>query len=108
MYNKLINRNKNRKKQHTFKDIIVFEVKKINIQVKEGAVIKQFELTYIIDNQELEVRLEKLAERYEMINGWSEKDILQFAVNAIPQTKVYLDFLEIKADEIENASGKNI
>lgn len=31
MYNKLINRNKNRKKQHTFKDIIVFEVKKINI-----------------------------------------------------------------------------
>lgn len=52
--------------------------------------------------------MEKLAERYEMINGWSEKDMLQFAVNAIPQTKVYLDFLEIKADEIENASGKNI
>lgn len=69
--------------------------------MKEGAVIKQFELTHIIDNQELEVRLEKLAERYEMINGWSEKDMLQFAVNAIPQTKAYLDFLEIKAEEME-------
>lgn len=62
--------------------------------------MKQFELVYIIDNPEFEKRLEKLAERFKLINGWSEKEILQFAVNAIPQTKVYLDFLEVKAEEI--------
>ncbi len=45
--------------------------------------------------------MEKLAKRYETINGWSEKDMLQFAVNAMTQTKVYLDFLEIKAEEME-------
>ena len=59
--------------------------------------MKQFELVYIIDNPEFEKRL---AERFKLINGWSEKEILQFAVNAIPQTKVYLDFLEVKAGEI--------
>ena len=34
-----------------------------------------------------------------MINGWLEQDILQFAVNAMPMTKVYLDFLEMKVKE---------
>ncbi|MDE7286247.1 MAG: hypothetical protein K2N55_05335 [Lachnospiraceae bacterium] len=45
-----------------------------------------------------------LAERYKRINGWTEKDILQFAVNAMPLTKAWLDFMEIKADELENQS----
>lgn len=59
---------------------------------------------YIIDNEALEERLTDLAERYKKINGWTEKDILQFAVNAMPLTKAWLDFMEIKADELENQS----
>ena len=74
---------------------------KINKKPHTLKELKQFELTYIIDNQGQEERLEKLAKRYETINGWSEKDMLQFAVNAMTQTKVYLDFLEIKAEEME-------
>lgn len=64
--------------------------------------MKFFELTHIIDNKEQEEKLTKLAERYKIINGWSEKDILQFAVNAMPLTKVWLDFMEMKVDELEN------
>ena len=63
--------------------------------------MKHFELEHIIDNKELEKRLEQLVERYKTINGWDEKELLQFAVNALPLTKVYLDFLEQKANEIE-------
>ena len=63
--------------------------------------MKHFELEHIIDNKDLEKRLEQLVERYKTINGWDEKELLQFAVNAMPLTKVYLDFLEQKADEIE-------
>ena len=63
--------------------------------------MKHFELVHIIDNKELEKRLEQLVERYKTINGWDEKELLQFAVNAMPLTKVYLDFLEQKANEIE-------
>ena len=50
---------------------------------------------HVIDDKELEERLEQLARQYKQINGWSEKDMLQFAVNAMPMTKVYLDFLEM-------------
>lgn len=64
--------------------------------------MKFIELTHIIDNKEQEEKLAKLAERYKTINGWSEKDILQFAVNAMPLTKVWLDFMEMKLDELEN------
>ncbi len=63
--------------------------------------MKHFELEHIIDNKELEKQLEQLVERYKTINGWDEKELLQFAVNAMPLTKVYLDFLEQKANEIE-------
>ncbi|MBD5549433.1 MAG: hypothetical protein HDQ97_18950 [Lachnospiraceae bacterium] len=65
--------------------------------------MKNFEIMHIIDNEELEERLKKLAERYKLINGWTEKDILQFAVNAMPLTKVWLEFMEMKADELENS-----
>lgn len=64
--------------------------------------MKHFELEIIIDNEEVERKLEELAERYKNINGWDEKDLLQFAVNAMPLAKVYLDFLERKADELEH------
>ena len=65
--------------------------------------MKNFEIMHIIDNEELEERPKKLAERYKLINGWTEKDILQFAVNAMPLTKVWLEFMEMKADELENS-----
>ena len=65
--------------------------------------MKNFEIMHIIDNEELEERLKKLAERYKLINGWTEKDILQFAVNAMPLTKVWLEFMEMKADELEKS-----
>lgn len=64
--------------------------------------MKHFLLEHIIDNKELEKRLEQLAMRYQPINGWGEKELLQFAVNAIPSTEAYLDFLEQRADEMEN------
>ena len=64
--------------------------------------MKSIELTHIIDNKEQEEKLSKLAQRYKAINGWSEKDILQFAVNAMPLTKIWLEFMEMKADELEN------
>lgn len=64
-------------------------------------IMKYIELTHIIDNKEQEEKLSKLAKRYEAINGWSEKDILQFAVNAMPMTKIWLEFMEMKADELE-------
>ena len=65
--------------------------------------MKNFEIMHIIDDEELEERLKKLAERYKLINGWTEKDILQFAVNATPLTKVWLEFMEMKADELEKS-----
>ncbi|MDE7446550.1 MAG: hypothetical protein K2N15_12750 [Lachnospiraceae bacterium] len=65
--------------------------------------MKNFEIMHIIDDEELEERLKKLAERYKQINGWTEKDILQFAVNAMPLTKVWLEFMEMKADELEKS-----
>ena len=65
--------------------------------------MKNFEIMHIIDNEELEERLKKLAERYKLINGWTEKDILQFAVNAMPLTKVWMEFMEMKADELEKS-----
>lgn len=65
--------------------------------------MKNFEIMHIIDNEELEERLKKLERRYKLINGWAQKDILQFAVNAMPQTKVWMDFMEMKADELENS-----
>ena len=65
--------------------------------------MKNFEIMHIIDDEELEERLKKLAERYKQINGWTEKDILQFAVNAMPLTKVWLEYMEMKADELEKS-----
>lgn len=43
--------------------------------------MKFYEITYIIDDEQQE-KLSALAERYEKINGWNEKEILQFAVTA--------------------------
>lgn len=46
-------------------------------------------MTYIIEGDAQE-RLSALAGRYEKINGWKEKEILQFAVAATSKTDIEL------------------
>ena len=47
----------------------------------ENHQMKFYEIMYIIEDEQQE-RLLALAERYEKVNGWNEKEILQFAVAA--------------------------
>ncbi len=62
-------------------------------------------MTYIVDNDAQE-RLSALAERYKEINGWNEKEILQFAVAATSKTDIELklQFLEEYITHIEECS----
>lgn len=52
-------------------------------------------MTYIVEGDAQE-RLSELAKRYEKVNGWKEKEILQFAVAATSNTDIELklQFLE--------------
>ena len=61
-----------------------------------------YELCYIVE-EEAQERLSKLAKRYEKINGWNEKDLLQFAVAATSKSdiEVKLRFLEEYITEVE-------
>ena len=54
-----------------------------------------YELCYIVEDDAQE-RLSELAKRYEKINGWNDKDILQFAVAATSKSDIEmkLRFLE--------------
>ena len=60
------------------------------------------ELCYIVEDDAQE-RLSELAKRYEKINGWNEKDILQFAVAATSKSdiEIKLHFLEEYITEVE-------
>ena len=62
-------------------------------------------MTYIVENDAQE-RLSALAERYKKINGWNEKEILQFAVAATSKTDIEqkLQFLEEYICHIEGCS----
>lgn len=57
--------------------------------------MKFYEITYIVEDETNE-RLSKLAERFEKIKGWNEKEILQFAVAATSKNDIEtkLNFLE--------------
>lgn len=57
--------------------------------------INFYELTYIIEDGQRK-RLSELAERFKRINGWNEKEMLQFAVTATQQVDIdmKLQFLE--------------
>lgn len=57
--------------------------------------MKFYDITYIIEDEQQE-RLLALAERYEKVNGWNEKEILQFAVTATSKNDIEskLHFLE--------------
>ena len=46
-----------------------------------------YEVVYIIEDGQQE-KLTALAERYKKINGWDEKEILQFAVTATSQADI--------------------
>ena len=61
-----------------------------------------YELSYIVEDNAQE-RLSELAKRYEKINGWNEKDLLQFAVAATSKSdiEVKLRFLEEYITEVE-------
>ena len=68
--------------------------------------MQSFEITHIIDNDEWEQKLSELADRCRKINGWSEKDLLQFAVSAMPMYRVWLIYLEDKIIEMEQEEKK--
>ena len=48
-----------------------------------------YKLTYIVEDEQKE-RLSALAKQYGKINGWNEKDLLQFAVSAFGRSDVEL------------------
>lgn len=54
-----------------------------------------YELTYIVEGSQKE-RLSELARRFRDINGWNEKQLLQFAVTAMHKEDLdaKLQFLE--------------
>ena len=72
-------------------------VLRIKQEIRKGndSQMKFYDITYIIDD-ETNARLSKLAERYEKIKGWNEKETLQFAVAATSKSDIEakLDFLE--------------
>lgn len=71
--------------------------------------MQTYEIAHIIDNKEWELKLTELAKRCEKINGWTEKDLLQFAVNSMPMYKVWLMYLEdIVIDKEQGMKSKGI
>ncbi|MDE6893119.1 MAG: hypothetical protein K2P30_02035 [Lachnospiraceae bacterium] len=67
--------------------------------------MKFYEVTIILDGRQQE-RLENLATRFKKINGWGERDIMQFAVNAHTESRDdMLAFMEKKAEQLERSVG---
>ncbi len=63
--------------------------------------MKFYEVTIILEDGQQE-RLERLAKRFKKINGWGEKEILQFVVNGFNgNTDAMLEFMERKAEQME-------
>ena len=62
--------------------------------------MQSYEITHIIDNEEWEHKLSELADRCKKLNGWSEQDLLQFAVATMPMYRVWLIHLEDKVIEM--------
>lgn len=65
--------------------------------------MKLYEITYIIDDEQ-EERLLALENRYKKVNGWNEKEILQFAITATSKYDIEtkLRFLENEIIKLEN------
>ena len=58
---------------------------------RSGCRKKFYELTYIIEERQ-QKRLSELTERFRKINGWNEKEMLQFAVTATNQIDLDMKF----------------
>jgi hypothetical protein len=56
--------------------------------------MQTYEITHIIENEEWERKLTELAQRCRKLNGWTEKELLQFAVTSMPMYRVWLMYLE--------------
>lgn len=56
--------------------------------------MQTYEITHIIENEEWEIKLTELAQRCRKLNGWTEKELLQFAVTSMPMYRVWLMYLE--------------
>ena len=71
--------------------------------------MKFFELTFIVEDSQ-EERLAALAKRFGKVNGWGEKDILQFAVAAVHKAEIEakLDFLENVIEGMEKVQLINV
>jgi len=63
---------------------------------------KFYELTYVIEDYQQKAFFE-LAERFRKVNGWNEKEMLQFAVTAMNQIdlELKLKFLEGIIEDLE-------
>ena len=68
-----------------------------------------YELTFWLEDDQ-QKRLSELAERYKKINNWDEKSLLQFAlttlINNANSVEMMLEFLEIKAEQLEKEDTK--
>lgn len=62
---------------------------------QEAYQIKFYELTYMIEHKQ-QKRLSEIAGKFKEMNGWNEKEMLQFAVTATNQTdlEAKMSFLE--------------
>lgn len=84
-------------------------VLRIKQEIRKGndSQMKFYDITYIIDD-ETNARLSKLAERYEKIKGWNEKETLQFAVAATSKSDIEakLVFLEEQILPLEEECQK--
>lgn len=70
--------------------------------------MQTYEITHIIENEEWESKLTELAQRCGKLNGWTEKDLLQFAVTSMPMYRVWLMYLEdtvIDMEQKEKSKG---
>ena len=60
-----------------------------------------YNVTIIFDGKQ-EDRLHQLAAQYNKINGWKEEDLIQFAVNALPENKNFLlEFLDANLNSLK-------
>lgn len=62
-----------------------------------------YNIKHIVDNEEWESKFNELAQRCKDLNGWSEKDLLQFAVTNMPMYKVWLIYLEDLVIDLEQS-----
>ena len=63
--------------------------------------MQHYKIEHIINNHEWEEKLTELAQRCEDINGWTENDLLQFAVKTMPMYKVWLMYIDDIVHEFE-------